>query len=774
MSAKLLLAAGTVAVALAAAACSAGGGGPAFEPTAALGAPDILATRGGVVWSLVPNVGLNSVLRSTDGGRVWSDVLRSGRGRGLETGYFLGPDDAWVVTFHAHPEKGETSAVLGTSDGGRQWWRSRPPPADNGGQDQLFFADPRHGWLLGINTPYSGGKAAVIAVQLWRTTDGGHIWQRLRSGRLPLQGASVPGPSYLGCQPAIGFAGTEIGLLAAGSCQSGAEPAELWRTADGGASWRPVRLPAPARGWWHRGVDVGPPRVVATGHGRGEFLVPVADGPAGLVIEESRDGGLNWHIAGQVRTGAGPAAGTPAGWFHPLTAREWVISAPGRLIETADGGRTWRFLVSAESLTYTPASFTSLDAGYLQGTGLIAAMATSDAGRTWTAQQAPPSPATSPADFGGPAISLVQVVSSRMAVAAGWGGLLTSADGGRTWIRRLAVPSPVSQVDFVTARTGFAVADGELLRTLDGGAHWQAIPQPATGPVQSVDFWSAGQGVAFVYPDFLVTRDAGAHWRPLRLLSGWSIGPGGLANGPNGLDSPASGAVCFASNGTGWAIGRHHGRAVLVSPDGGRHWQVALPISALPQSAPGGLGVNVVGCSGQTAFVAVDASLNQYDPYDTTFDLLATADLGRSWLDVLRADNQQAPRPQVPATPGGPPLAGNPYGFYGPSLLLLSVPAPLTAWATECADSQGGCANLGLGVTADGGLTWRSDWFTPPGIGQPARWPFLAGSNWIATSALDAEHAWLLFEASVKGTEASYLFATDDGGATWRRVTTFG
>jgi len=371
---------------LAAAACTSGRQrAAAFEPTATQGAPNILATPGGVVWSLVSNTGTAPVLRSTDTGRNWRVVLSPGR-FGLTASYFLGAPDAWVVGSRARPGGG-MSSVLRTSGGGGRWWRSRPLPGDNGGNYQVFFADSRHGWILGSSIAID--QPAFVAVQLWHTSDGGHDWQLLPSSRLPLQGSPDPGPLDVGCQPAIAFSSQETGLFAAASCQSGAARPEVWRTADGGYHWHPAALAAPTGGWRALRTQ-GPPRLVASG-GRGEFLVPVADGRSGLVIEESRDDGLSWRIAGQVNTGALPTASTAADWFYPVNARQWVISAPGRLIETADGGKTWHFLVSAESLPDTPASFTSLDTGYLQGTGLVAAMATNDAGRTWTPQPAPPS-----------------------------------------------------------------------------------------------------------------------------------------------------------------------------------------------------------------------------------------------------------------------------------------------------------------------------------------------------------------------------------------------
>jgi photosystem II stability/assembly factor-like uncharacterized protein len=49
------------------------------------------------------------------------------------------------------------------------------------------------------------------------------------------------------------------------------------------------------------------------------------------------------------------------------------------------------------------------------------------------------------------------------------------------------------------------------------------------------------------------------------------------------------------------------------------------------------------------------------------------------------------------------------------------------------------------------------------------------GLGWLATTALDARHAWVLpgpVPLTAAGT--TYLYATSDGGGSWTRVTTFG
>lgn len=77
-------------------------------------------------------------------------------------------------------------------------------------------------------------------------------------------------------------------------------------------------------------------------------------------------------------------------------------------------------------------------------------------------------------------------------------------------------------------------------------------------------------------------------------------------------------------------------------------------------------------------------------------------------------------------------------------------------------------------VTADGGEHWQFHWFPGaqprPAPASPSVLP--TGLPWLATTATDARHAWLLF-GSANGSGDSYLYATADGGATWQRIATF-
>jgi photosystem II stability/assembly factor-like uncharacterized protein len=792
-----LLAAAAVTVSLAGAGCASNG--PASSApilSAPPGSADLLSTRG-VVWSFQPGDGSNGVLISPDLGQHWRVALpEQGTHFGLVASYFLGRGEAWAVEQHQHAYgRGETTTVFGTTDGGTKWFRSDPLPGDVTGPsvpcDQVYFSDGSHGWLLAagteLPTPSASGMTLTRQMmRLWSTSTGGHTWTQFPPRNLPLQHMRIPGDGP-GCsgEPAISFANQVDGWMTAGTLGKGHARPEVWRTTDGGRRWVAAPLAPPPGGWgsWadnflnnastplgSRTVSkVGPPRVVPSGLDA-TVLVPVEIGPSRLVIERSTDGGRTWQIASSVSTGLPSANDRPAPtWFDPIDASHWVISAPGELVETADAGASWTTVTTPVSLPGAPASFNSLSQGFVQGTGLAVALATTDGGRKWGAEKSPPWAGTDP-DAVGPAITAIQIVSRRLAVAAGAAGLETSSDGGRRWIRRLAVPAPVRQVDFVTGKVGFAVTDGELLRTRDGGVTWNPIDQPLGGSALAVDFWSAKSGIADTYAGgYAMTRDGGRSWAPLRLPPGWTPQETGVpGQAPLGDDTPSA---CFARRSAAWVVASESNRtAVLVSTDNGLRWRVAIKPSILDRSGHYRPAVGIAGCAGASAWIL--ASHSPPDSEAWIYDLLTTSDAGRTWLDVLRTqDFGQTLRLPVAVPPGGPVV---PVGVVpGKQFMQLAVaPGTTSAFYTFA----GGMADksVGIGSTYNGGITWSSYWFQAARNGRlPTFSPRLpAGAQWVASSALDAEHAWMLFRGPERS-GFSYLFGTDDGGATWSLLKRF-
>lgn len=744
------------------------------------GAATFLAAAHGVVWSFENEGGSGVVLRSTDNGQSFRVALPLQRqGFGLEGSYFLGPSDAWVI------DAARTTRVMGTTDGGKAWWQSAAiQGAGSAGCcgllfEQLYFSSPKDGYLLGVSASDSLADQS-LTTYWWQTTDGGHHWRNLPA-MLPIEGRLL-GPYGLSTCPVFSppqlvFITAEEGFLTEGACGSGRARPLVWQTVDRGRHWKARRLPAPPAGWgrWavnsKGGTDVGQVFVVSGSGGR-KLLLPVAVGRSDLVVERSDDMGRSWMVASVLDTRAGPTEPGAASWFDPIDASKWVVAAPGGLIETSDGGRSWRSYRSSFSPTVVVPSFRSLSDGFLQGSGLVGAMRTRDHGRSFAAGGIVVSPGELRRWQPGWAVSTVQIVDPRLAVAGGVAGLETSVDGGRSWVPRLGDLTPVSEVDFLSDKVGFVLAGGSLMLTTDQGRSWRRLLLPVSGAVSGAQFWSARAGAVSIGREILLTSNDGGSWRPLRLP------PGYFLSTPPALVQGQATPVCFATSGVGWAAAVHDGRVVvLVSPRAGRHWRVALPARAFPPGAEPGRAVAAVllaGCRADGAFAIVEQAGGPFDMQGVpvAYDLLHTADMGRSWLDVLRsASYEKVGHPRLSSPPGGPtpgPSApGSSAGLEPPA-----TPSQATAWFTVVNEDFGG---LVFAVTADGGRHWRIE--PPPAESHSTALPSPSGlpaaAEWLATTSLDATHAWALL--GLPGhRNTSYLYDTSDGGSSWQRLASFG
>lgn len=783
---KTALAIGVIALVLSMVTCGVSTNAPA-SPVPGLpltGAANLLATSGGVVWSFANSFEHGPrVLRSTDGGAHWGSVLKVPylpNGFGLTASYFLGAEDAWTVKQNLHGDGvGETTTVYGTHDGGAHWWHTKALPGDLTTCclilfDQIYFANPEDGWVLGVGTNASPGGTPTLSALWWASTDGGRTWSEMPPADLPDQGqvlgpkgtySSSCGPNT----PHLAFATAQLGWFTEGDCAFGLARPRVWRTTDGGRHWSDAYLVAPANGWglWERtdqgGVDVGAPALFGAGPGPA-LVVPIAVGKSSLVVERSTNGGRTWAIASQVEMGLMAQAQTPAEWFQAISADDWLMAAPTELVETSDHGRHWSFSRSSFAL-HEPVYFTSLEHGFVQGSGLTVASATANRGLTWSTVELPADLYNQALAGQGPPIDLVQSPTPALAVAAGYSGLLISTDHGASWQKGLGAADPVEQVDFVDASTGFARTDNQILRTTDGAKAWAPLLQPPAGVATAIYFWSAQAGLALVGTDLYVTRDAGHSWQPFALPDGWQVA--GL-NGNGMLNS-----FCFTGNDDGWAAARRGARlTVLLTTDQGVHWATALSAALLP-SARGkraqrttlpGAAVQLGACNGRSAWAIVSQpkSVGNMAGIPYTFDLLQTSDLGAHWLDVLQnAGSNIITRPRAPSPNGGPVQAGS--GFDGLVPQSASSPVPGALWLTSYNENFGAVA---FASTGDGGLQWSQHAYQ--GQVREAKSPLPPG-GWAATAAFSPSSAWVLFTrtANKAGTESTALYATTDAGTHW-------
>lgn len=234
--------------------------------------------------------------------------------------------------------------------------------------------------------------------------------------------------------------------------------------------------------------------------------------------------------------------------------RGWAgtLSGPARLLETRDG-RTWAAVtglpaegpqmvcglsVVDESVVY--ASGTNYPFGFSDNPP-PAMLRTTDGGATWTAIDMR-AHATLLVDTWFPTPDRGWVVGGRADPAgpAGPDGrdnvkpvVLLTEDGGQTWVDRAAelhdeLPSGEWgwKIQFLDERVGFVslenYTDGAVLKTTDGGGHWQRLPvddPQQNANLEGVGFvdesrgWVGGWGTDFSGGQSSATEDGGLTWR---------------------------------------------------------------------------------------------------------------------------------------------------------------------------------------------------------------------------------------------------------------------
>ncbi len=156
-----------------------------------------------------------------------------------------------------------------------------------------------------------------------------------------------------------------------------------------------------------------------------------------------------------------------------------AVGERGVILQSADSARTWRVVPSGTEATLTAVSFATLTAprqGWAVGHDAVI-LFTLDGGATWTKQYQGPDLQVSFLD--------VLALDAQRAIAVGADGLyLTTTDAGRTWERRKvgAEDAHFNRITRGGATQLFLAGErGTLLRSVDLGLTWTALPSPYEG-----------------------------------------------------------------------------------------------------------------------------------------------------------------------------------------------------------------------------------------------------------------------------------------------------
>jgi len=319
---------------------------------------------------------------------------------------------------------------------------------------------------------------------------------------------------------------------------------------------------------------------------------------------------------------------------------------------------------------------------------------------------AAPSLAQPPVAFNDAAIRAVQFIDQSEGWAVGDDGVIWhSIDGGKTWERQKSgTRASLRGVHFQTPYTGWAVGRvettsgsvGVMLRTTDGGLHWDEVGTNVLPGLHAVRFFDdrsgfvCGDGSPAFASGMFTTADGGRTWKPV-----------------SGVRLPSCRAAAFIPGKRSGVVAGAWGRLGTLSQDGRYQESELDPLAGRTVHAVCTTTTHQSGLP--TAFAAADGGV-----------VLSSTDGGRSWGFVNLGLSPEAlaacdfrccaafgSHVWVAGKPGGFVLHSADHGkTWGIQKTELSVPVNGLYFLSHEIGWMVGELGCILGTT-DGGKTWR-------------------------------------------------------------------
>ncbi len=237
-----------------------------------------------------------------------TNILVTRLGAKVQDMDLLTENEGWVLT---------GQQVFWTGDGGTQWTNITPTDASLAYINAVFFKDTLNGWIMGQSEEQ---------FVFYYTTDGGKSWQSLPFDGLSLDDDTRQSRVYLS------FMDTATGWMVFKlPSSSNFSRGLLFRTEDGGKSWRLLNIP------------LGEPMHFA--NAQNGWL---AGGPAGTQLFKTEDGGNTWL---PITIPVEKAENTRLLYGSPILAEDGRVLVPiliegeyqkeARIYATQDGGASW-------------------------------------------------------------------------------------------------------------------------------------------------------------------------------------------------------------------------------------------------------------------------------------------------------------------------------------------------------------------------------------------------------------------------------------------------
>lgn len=473
-------------------------------------------------------------------------------------------------------------------------------------------------------------------------------------------------------------------------------------------------------------------------------------------------------------------------WVHPQPCGNYVmgmnavdslhvciVTAGGIIINTKDGGKTWKVNNIGSNISIISASFADSLRGWASAQGGTI-LRTKDGGNTWTRSHVTN-------QYLGD-ICFLDSLNGWLGTTNG-SFIYHTANGGLSWDTVHFGSSGGQHVTFPDSRHGWIGNDAVLYRTMDGGLTWRSMPSPPAWMGKSCFSDSlTGFVISFYDGNLYKSTNSGQNWtkcvQPYLLNNdvyfydnnnGWVVGfvyspipvynEGRIARS---VDGGKSFTGIFAVSGRSyidhvtasdslhaWATG--WGGMIFATRDGGVHWEqqglslgdpVQLnEIFAIKNEhkawAVGEPGIiyktNDDGETWEKQDCGSDLILNTVYFWDADNGIMAgeaariykTIDGGAHWKRIIS------------------PVQGD--------FNKIFFQSRTHGWLT---------ANRMIAETKDGGLTWDTNFAITPKIDI---------TDIVFT---DSIHGWATGNNDIDETNESRIFKTIDGGKTWEVTTT--
>lgn len=225
-------------------------------------------------------------------------------------------------------------------------------------------------------------------------------------------------------------------------------------------------------------------------------------------IWRSNNAGTSWSLVY-----SGPGGLLPTLYALDFDAGNIGLAAgtPGRVVRTANGGGSWQDALNTNN-AFRDVAFDPLQAGRAVAVGEGEIVRATVNAQNWNATSAPNA-----------AYRGVQFIGPNTALAVGMGGtVVRSTNGGSNWSPLTTyLPGPLNLFDlhFINDQEGYVLANDRILRTTNGGVHWEWFP--LEGPMNALHFVSPTEGYA-----------VGQGGRVYRMVPGGAYHPVAVFNGP--------------------------------------------------------------------------------------------------------------------------------------------------------------------------------------------------------------------------------------------------